>query len=410
MALFDPYSAWCSLPLLLSGHLALWVGIYNRAHAVHWPNLRKLERWVAIPLFLLLSCLIIPWWYFGSISRGTMIRSSLAAYFGLAMAAQVSALLIWLYKNYRQAKDRRSLVEDLVTVHDWRDQDHSLLGSDQVRRLGQIRGNEILQLHVHRKRLVIPHLPASLEGLTIAHLSDLHFSGRFTQAFYHRVIELVNQAEPDLVVVTGDLVDRRECLAWVGPVFENLRSPLGKYFILGNHDRRIGDPAPLRESLAAAGLQDVGGHWQSGGVAQGPFIIAGDERPWFGSEPMIDDAPENAFRIYLTHTPDRFSHAAEQQFDLVLAGHTHGGQIRFPLIGAIVCPSLYGVRYSSGVFSRLRSVMHVTRGICGVTPLRFGCPPELAILTLTRSATASSAGPSGKSSEGHLVGESTRED
>ncbi|MFM9069268.1 MAG: metallophosphoesterase, partial [Planctomycetota bacterium] len=88
------------------------------------------------------------------------------------------------------------------------------------------------------------------------------------------------------------------------------------------------------------------------------------------------------FRLLLAHSPDQWRWAREHQFQLVLAGHTHGGQIVFPGIGPVIAPSLDGVEYAGGVYEVAGRVMHVSRGISGKTPVRWHCPPEVTLLTL----------------------------
>ncbi|MEM7479130.1 MAG: metallophosphoesterase, partial [Planctomycetota bacterium] len=83
-----------------------------------------------------------------------------------------------------------------------------------------------------------------------------------------------------------------------------------------------------------------------------------------------------------THTPDCIPWARENQCDLMLAGHTHGGQMRLPLIGPLLAPSLYGSAFASGVFYLKPTLVHVSRGIAGTHPLRLRCPPEISLLTL----------------------------
>jgi uncharacterized protein len=90
------------------------------------------------------------------------------------------------------------------------------------------------------------------------------------------------------------------------------------------------------------------------------------------------------FRLVLCHTPDQFRWCVDADADLALAGHTHGGQVQFPVLGVIGSPSLHGTRYACGVFRRGHTVMHVTRGICGETPFRWRCPPEIALIELTQ--------------------------
>jgi predicted MPP superfamily phosphohydrolase len=115
-------------------------------------------------------------------------------------------------------------------------------------------------------------------------------------------------------------------------------------------------------------------------------ILAGDEQPWFGTAPDLSTAPspEEAFRILVAHTPDRYPWAQEHGFGLMLAGHNHGGQIRIPLLGPIVSPSRYGVKYASGVFHEPPTTLHVSRGLSALHLLRFNCQPELTKLVLTR--------------------------
>jgi predicted MPP superfamily phosphohydrolase len=120
-----------------------------------------------------------------------------------------------------------------------------------------------------------------------------------------------------------------------------------------------------------------------------PVAVAGNELPWFAPAAAAWEIPyiledRRPLRIALAHSPDQIEWAQIHCFDLMLAGHTHGGQIRLPVIGAVFCPSRFGVRYAAGTFYCPPTVMHVTRGISGVRAVRYGCPPELTKLVLTR--------------------------
>ncbi|MCA9045221.1 MAG: metallophosphoesterase, partial [Planctomycetaceae bacterium] len=88
--------------------------------------------------------------------------------------------------------------------------------------------------------------------------------------------------------------------------------------------------------------------------------------------------------LLMSHTPDNFDFARQQSVDLMLAGHTHGGQVQLPLIGPVYSPSKYGCKYSSGTFFEAPTLMHVSRGLAGIHPLRWRCPPEITRLTLRR--------------------------
>jgi predicted MPP superfamily phosphohydrolase len=165
-----------------------------------------------------------------------------------------------------------------------------------------------------------------------------------------------------------------------------LRAAHGVYFVLGNHDLRAGAPR-VRQALVECGLIDLSGRWLRPNIRGHGVVLAGNELPWFKPAADLSDCPISAdanrdFRILLSHSPDQFRWAQRHEIDLMLAGHTHGGQIRFPVIGPLVAPSRYGVHYASGTFHLPPVVMHVSRGVSGLMPLRFNCPPELTKLVL----------------------------
>jgi predicted MPP superfamily phosphohydrolase len=205
-------------------------------------------------------------------------------------------------------------------------------------------------------------------------------------ALRNAVERAANQLAADLVVVTGDLVDKRECIPWIPAVLGKLESRYGNFCVLGNHDLRVGDLAPLRAAIAEAGFVDLGGAWRVLTIHGVQVALAGNELPWLAPAAEMADCPVRAstggLRILLSHSPDQLEWARRHDFDLVLAGHTHGGQIRFPLIGPIIAPSRFGGRYACGVFDEPPTVMHVSRGVSSMFPIRLRCPPELAKLTL----------------------------
>ena len=118
-----------------------------------------------------------------------------------------------------------------------------------------------------------------------------------------------------------------------------------------------------------------------------PVVFAGNELPWhlpagdFGSESEQEDA-ERPLRIVLAHSPDQFHWARRYDADMVLAGHTHGGQIRLPGLGPIFTPSRYGTKYTESVYWQPPTLMHVSRGLSSLTPLRLNCPPEMTRIVL----------------------------
>jgi predicted MPP superfamily phosphohydrolase len=230
--------------------------------------------------------------------------------------------------------------------------------------------------------------------MTIAHLSDLHFTGGLTREYFEQVIDETNALDCDWTLVTGDILDTNRCLEWVPHTVGKLRARHGVLFVLGNHDRRRADAPRLRRLLTECGLVDVGGKWIERNYRGAPIVFAGTEVPWFRPAPDLSHAPPprrdgGPFRILLSHSPDQYGWAKRRQFDLMFAGHTHGGQVRLPLIGALVAPSVHGTKYAAGVFDEPPTVLHVTRGIAGLQPIRINCPPELTRLTLTCASDAS---------------------
>ena len=246
-----------------------------------------------------------------------------------------------------------------------------------------------MRLAVQSKTIALPRLPPEHDGLKIAHISDLHISGRITQPYFDEVVARANAWAPDLTVITGDLFDRNDCLDWGVRSLSKLRAPLGVYFIYGNHDRLV-DFARLQTMLEDAGMTYLGGAWRTLERNGRPFIIAANELPWFAPAADADAAPPRdadcqPWRLLLSHAPDQIDWAVAKDFDLMLAGHTHGGQVRFPIVGAIASPSRFGTRYAGGTFQKHGVVMHVSRGTSGLAPLRWNCPPELALLELRRA-------------------------
>jgi predicted MPP superfamily phosphohydrolase len=376
----------------LAGHLALWIGIYNQLHATAVPcgAIKIVEK------FIYLAVLLLPLgggWFVaarGFRAEGAFSLGELPWYLlvylvlcGLALAAAVGG---WVKRQW--AAGPVVLRSNDTQVFDVAEQ----LGSRPIgdfggRVLAGIPGNEILTLHVHQKELTLPRLPAALDGLTIVHLSDLHFTGRLTRPFFDFIVDRALELNGDLIAVTGDIIDKAHCLDWLQPTLGRLHCPHGSYFVLGNHDKRLRAVAEIRRRLTAAGLVDLGGRMRQLAIRGQDLFLAGNELPWFGPAPEMppsrrSDAVSAEFRILLSHSPDQIRWARRHDFDLVLAGHTHGGQIRLPVIGPIVAPSRFGVKYASGLFVEEQTVMHVSRGLSALHALRFNCPPELTKLVL----------------------------
>jgi predicted MPP superfamily phosphohydrolase len=386
----------CAMLLLLAllGHwsFCLWLG--NTVNALGWSRMRTKLFSKPIHWFLVLGTVgLMIWLWRGGISvldLRTWRLLPLAIQIYGALAAGVGLIFFprWLWRQLT-VRPPAVLRSNHTATFDLR---HELLGQLATKGLGHVYlrlpGNQSLTLAVHEKLLELPRLPPALDGLSIAHLSDLHFTGRVSKAYFEEVIRRTNELDCDLIALTGDLVDKTDCLAWVPDTLGKLRARHGVYFILGNHDLRT-DHHRLRTMLTEAGATDLSGRWLAREIRGQRVILAGNELPWIQPAADMDScrSEENpgCFRLLLAHTPDQIGWARRHDFDLMLAGHTHGGQIRLPVVGPILAPSLYGVRYASGTFHLPPTVMHVSRGISGLQPIRWNCPPELARLVLKTS-------------------------
>ncbi len=363
----------------LLGHFSITVWLFNRLHALGWPRpiVKSLEK--VLVLVAVSSFFAAAVWM--AVSRRD---SAMSLYLGVTWAAAVIDVPLWLIPKLL-ARAPGALVSNDTTLVDVaaRAGFSPLYGAETFFFAG-VPGNQILSIAVQRKTIELARLPAELDGLTIAHLSDLHMTGQLGREFYDVVMAETNALAPDLIVITGDIVEREGCLAWIEPTLGGLVARYGKFFILGNHEQRLADVLPLRQMLGKIGIENLGSQWKLVGIRGQQILLAGTELPWFGSAPVIpaDARDQAAFSILLSHTPDQIAWARKQGFDLVLAGHTHGGQIRLPWLGALVAPSFYGTRYAGGLFDEPPTLMHVSRGLAGIHPIRLNCRPELTLLTL----------------------------
>ncbi len=375
------------------GHTALWVAANNFVHGSAYPwtavrcftffdHLMTLAGWIALAVWV--------WASRGSGAAAWSLAPPLAlVYAGVCLAVALGPVSGWLVRSLR-FRHAPVLLSNHSTWIDLAER----LGSRPTGRGWEtvwmhLPGNQVFHLEVNEKRVEIPRLPAELEGMSIAHVSDLHLTGATSIDFYQEVIGEVNRLGADFNVVCGDIIDTLDCLDWIEPIFGPLDAPHGNYFVLGNHDLRTGDLGLVRRALGSAGLTDLSGRWLVENVRRYPVLLAGNELPYIGPAADLSNAPTTVeghrpLRIVVAHTPDQMPWARRFDVDLMVAGHMHGGQIRLPRIGPLVAPSRQGTRYAAGVFHEPPTVLHVSRGVSAMTPLRFNCPPEITRLVLVR--------------------------
>ncbi len=117
--------------------------------------------------------------------------------------------------------------------------------------------NQLFKLSIDQVDLVVPGLPGSLDGLKLAHLSDLHLTGHIAADYGRWVVDKAIAWQPDLIALTGDIIDKQPCIAWLPTIFGAANAPYGCYFVLGNHDTRVPDPSEIRRQMVDCGWTDL---------------------------------------------------------------------------------------------------------------------------------------------------------
>ncbi len=257
---------------------------------------------------------------------------------------------------------------------------------------GQIR---VALTHVHAP---VPGLHPSHEGLRIVQISDLHIGNHLDGDPLSRMVERVNALDPDLIVVTGDIFDFDPSFVPDGALrLSALRARHGVYAVLGNHDTYVGAELvaeslaryapglrllrdeivrlPLPQPLYLAGVEDPGCDWSARGVELDGLSDVAAVRP--------EDGPT----LLLVHRPEAFPQAASLGFPLVLAGHTHGGQLALPLTGGRHNLARIVTSFTRGAYRRDGTLMYVNRGFgVGGPALRINCSREIATIELRAGA------------------------
>jgi predicted MPP superfamily phosphohydrolase len=247
------------------------------------------------------------------------------------------------------------------------------------------------RLIVREQTIAMYNWPRELDGLKVAVLSDIHAGGSFiNDKKLHSIVDRTNALHPDLIVILGDYMSsngwtsRRVEPEVFGAVLKNFNAPLGTYSVLGNHDWWY-KGSKVRAGLEQNGikvLEDEVLQIEARGVS---LWLVGLADLWTRPqriEQTIAKVPEGQTMIALTHNPDIFPNVPER-VTLLLAGHTHGGQVRFPFFGSVVESSRYGDRYERGHVFENNHHLFVTTGIgTSIVPVRFGVTPEIVLLTL----------------------------
>jgi len=236
-------------------------------------------------------------------------------------------------------------------------------------------------------RVSVPNLPLAFSGFRIVQLSDLHYGSLVPLELIQHVVERANKIKPDLIVCTGDYVHEKNSakqIDQVWPVLSQLTAPMGVYSVLGNHDHWA--DTDRSDYWLTRSRQDLR-HKSVQIERQGQRLwLAGAGDFWEDHrnlDTLLDNLPGSDCRIVLAHNPDTADTQYFSRIDLMLSGHTHGGQVSIPFIGPPVLP-VQNKNYSSGMKRSPRGCkVFISKGIgWAIYPVRFNCFPEIVVLEL----------------------------
>ncbi|MDX6577752.1 MAG: uncharacterized protein QOE96_3705 [Blastocatellia bacterium] len=247
------------------------------------------------------------------------------------------------------------------------------------------------RLIVHSETIQIDNWPKELSGLRIAVIADIHTGGPFIDdEKLRKIVATTNELNADLIVLLGDYMSPN---SWhshrvepevTAASLKDLKAPLGVYAILGNHDWWY-DGEKVRRAFEQNGIRVLEDEVAEIKWHERSFWLVGLADLWTRSQHIdetIAKAPPGSTIVALTHNPDIFPRLPPS-VPLLLAGHTHGGQVNLPLIGTPVVSSRFGPRYSAGHVFENGHHLFVTTGIgTSILPVRFRVPPEIVILTI----------------------------
>lgn len=255
-------------------------------------------------------------------------------------------------------------------------------------------GNTALELNTYT--VSSAKLPESFDGYRIAHVSDLHNTemGKDNE----KLLAMLRDADPDMIAITGDLIDSRDTDIEIALQFVREAVKIAPcYYVTGNHEARVNEYGALKAGMEAAGvtvLEDVKTKISMEGET---ITLIGVNDPSYQTDYLFGDSEtvmntkledlhteHDGFTILLSHRPELFDTYVDQDIDLVLSGHAHGGQFRLPFIGGLVAPN-QGLfpEYDAGIYTEDNTNMLISRGVGNsILPFRINNRPEVILIEL----------------------------
>ena len=251
-------------------------------------------------------------------------------------------------------------------------------------------------LEVNEYEIVSNSVPQNFDGFRIAQVSDLH-NAEFGEG-NSKLLELLSQTEPDIIVLTGDLIDSRQTDIKIALAFAQEAMKIAPvYFVSGNHEARVSEYEDLKMGLAEAGVIVLENQKVEITREGESITLMGIDDPSFQENYLFGDSEgvakqaietllrvSDGYTVLLSHRPELFELYVETGMDLVFSGHAHGGQFRLPFIGGLVAPNQgFFPKYDAGLFSEENTTMIVSRGVGNsIVPLRFNNRPEIIVVML----------------------------
>jgi predicted MPP superfamily phosphohydrolase len=239
-------------------------------------------------------------------------------------------------------------------------------------------------------------IPSEFDDFTIAHISDLH-NKKFGEDQI-KILNKVKSASPDIIVITGDLIDRRKYDLETAMIFINGAIDIAPvYYVSGNHEAWSGKFSSIKESLIDTGVNIIDNTEIELFKGKSSINILGVSDPDFFTSDYLEGtnttemtqklnqwSTDNDFKILLSHRPELFDLYCDNNMDLIFTGHAHGGQFRIPFVGGLIAPD-QGLfpQFTSGSYHKNSSTMFVSRGLGNsIVPIRIFNRPEIVVVTL----------------------------
>lgn len=255
-------------------------------------------------------------------------------------------------------------------------------------------GNKALELNMYN--ISSNELPKEFDGFRIAQVSDLHNAemGKDNQ----KLISMLKDAEPDIIVITGDMIDSRNTNVDIALAFaEKAMQVAPCYYVTGNHESRVNEYDALKEGLNRLGVTVLEDAKTELVVSGEKITIIGVDDPNFKMDYLLNDesaiksklnelmSEDDGYTILLSHRPELFEAYVDSDVDVVFSGHAHGGQFRIPFIGGVVAPNQgFFPQYDSGIYTKENTNMIVSRGVGNsIVPFRINNRPEVIVVELS---------------------------